>query len=185
MSSIRTLSRRACKCGVSAVFSSPPPASPTFAVAPGGVAILAKQPLSIRKLRPESLEVWEKKGRVLCACIPGKVPVYLVGVYGFPPSHEESCNNDAMFACCFQWAAEWREPVLILGDFNESFHSLSSLSLSHQWCLWRATDDAPTTPGKTSRLAGGAAIDHVLANRPAYDILVSCQVQYELALSDH
>ena len=139
----------------------------------------------IRKLRPETLERWEKKGRVLCACVTGMIPIYLVGVYGFPPSHEERCNNDAMFADCLQWATQRRDPVLILGDFNESYAASASLTLAQQWGFWRVTDDSPTTRGKSSRIAGGSAIDHVLANKAAYDIITSSQVRYDLALSDH
>ena len=118
----RSLARRARSLGYSAAFSSSPPASPTFRVSPGGVAILVRSPLSIRKLRPERLEVWEKKAIVfsVLACIPGTVPIYLVGAYGFPPSHEERCNNDAMFVDCLQWAAERRDPVLFLGDLDEN-----------------------------------------------------------------
>ena len=47
-SALRMLARRARACGYFSSWSHPPPRAATFSVAPGGVAILARDPLALR-----------------------------------------------------------------------------------------------------------------------------------------
>ena len=44
-----------------------PPASPTFEVAPGGVAALARLPSSLRHLHPPEQTKWDALGRIMVA----------------------------------------------------------------------------------------------------------------------
>ena len=119
--SMPSMQRRAKARGFEAVFSTPPGASPTFSVAPGGVCCIARHPLTIRSFVPPVLKRWEELGRVLCVKVLASVPFTLMGVYGFPAGHPERRNNDSLIAHVFHAASEMNTPVLIMGDFNVAF----------------------------------------------------------------
>ena len=64
---IRALSRVARSRGFDAVFGVPPPPSPTFSVSLGGLAVLTRLPITVRKVHPPELVKWEEEGRILVA----------------------------------------------------------------------------------------------------------------------
>ena len=71
-SGLRTRARRAGACGYFSSWSHPPPRAATFAVAPGGVAILAKEPLALRSAKIPELQPWVEQGRlVVCKLTSG------------------------------------------------------------------------------------------------------------------
>ena len=76
----------------------PPPPSPTFHVAPGGVAIIAKEPWVVRSLKVPTLQKWVTTARLALATLlgPDAPNIILVTVYGYPEGHEFSGLNEEM-----------------------------------------------------------------------------------------
>ena len=64
---LRSLARRAMRLGITSVWSSPPPPSPTFSVAPGGTVVLAKSPFVAKEQPVPALQGWVSAARLCIA----------------------------------------------------------------------------------------------------------------------
>ena len=181
-----SMARRAKRFNYGVVWSSPPPSSRTFAIMPGGVAILAKKPVALTRVRPAALAEWEGEGRVCSAKIVlGSFSMLLVSVYGYPHSHPRCRDNDALLRQVFTWIAEQTLPVLMGGDLNVSIGTSEPLSLVHRLGLWRITDDMPTTMAKSTGRPTGPPIDHIVCNAKMLDLQIKAKVSYSIPMSDH
>ena len=90
-----------------------------------------------------------------------------------------------MFAECLHWASSQAQPVLTMGDFNETPDTSPVLSLCSQCGLWNISGAAPTTKGKQSWIASNSAIEHMFCNGRALDLGAYAKVDCGLSCSDH
>ena len=185
-SALRTLARRARACGYFSSWSHPPPQAATFSVAPGGVAILAKDPLALRTEKIPELQMWVEQGRlVVCKLVSGSFVCHLACLYAFPVTHPRRGENESFFRMIYSWAMSLRSPVLIGGDWNETRQSSQFLSLCGALGLVCISPNTPTTRAKRSPIAKSAAIDHVVVNQHFLDLRVSSVIRYDMCVSDH
>ena len=181
-----SLSRRAKALGYTCVWSAPPPASNTFETPPGGVAIMAKDKHTLRKIRSEEVHCWHEVGRALAAIlIIGSSCVCIVGVYGFAASNREHDMNEVLLTQLGCWVARLKMPALLLGDFNQNTSSSAFLNLCDVTGLWRLSSNEPTTSNRKGQVAETLPLDHVMANARMLDFTTSAQVDYSVHLSDH
>ena len=180
------LLRRAHSLGYSLIFSDPPPASPTFTLAPGGVAIGAKHPHSLRRIRPACLEQWFLQGRVVVGLfVSSSFSCICVSVYCFAESHPKRAANEALIVDIFHWTSKLSHAVIVGGDFNMGAMGCGPLALAHTWGLMRIGDNSPTTRGKTGGVSRGEPIDHVYINVKMRDHAFTGGVNHDRYLSDH
>ena len=183
---IRSLSRVMRSKGFDAVFGVPPPPSPTFSVRPGGLAVVTKLPLSVRKVHPPELSYWEEAGRIVIAdVIDGDAHLYVLAIYGYAPSHEEHTANDSLLTECMAWAGRQKVCVLFTGDMNETVHTSGALASSMEHNMRRISPDSPSTAGKHASVSKQMPIDHALVNLPLWDCLIESRFRYDLPLADH
>ena len=184
--SVRSLSRSLSGLGFASVWSAPPPRGATFEVPPGGVAICARKPLFIKQIKAPDLHRWESQGRLVAARIMmDSEELIVVGIYGFPPSHDNRRMNEDFFAQVFIWARGLRTPVVIAGDFNHTVSTSRTLSLAPTMGLWKVSPNDPTTRSKKGGASTHAAIDHVFGNYRLLDMRPHAHVDTTKWLSDH
>ena len=168
------------------MWSSPPPATSTASLAPGGTAILVKNRFAISELRVEQLDEWFLRGRVCAAEITlDNTTVVVIAMYGFAPSHPDRHLNEAFFTQVGLWANTLTKPVLWGGDFNATVVASQFLSLIRRVGLWRISPDVPTTRGHSATSSGKAPIDHVVCNSALLDLDVTCACNEVEPISDH
>ena len=167
------------------MFSAPPAASPTFSVAPGGTCCLAKHPLQVRSHILPGLGKWEGEGRLVSVMVLMRIPVCVIGIYGYPAGHPQRLQNEALIADIFYQASRLTMPVLIMGDFNTSPQNSSPMTLSESWGFWKVSSDRPTTLSKRTGVASGVALDHAYANAKALDLGFKMDVSCFASISDH
>ena len=183
---MRSLARLSRSLGFDCVFGAPPPASPTFEVAPGGVAICAKIPLTLRKLHPPELAHWEIQGRVLVVELISELwSMIVIGIYGFPASHEQHSSNDDLVAACLSWGGGRKSRVLIMGDLNESVQTCLPIAASRELHMTRVSPDLPSTWSKAGEPSKTLPIDHCFANQAVRQDIVEVSFRRDLLLSDH
>ena len=164
----RALARRALRLGITSVWSSPPPPSPTFSVAPGGTAILARSPLVAKEQPIPILQRWVSAARLSVARVSLPSPSSLassllaVVIYGFPESHSERDRNDELLRDVFISLEAWKCPILVAGDMNSTIMQSPALANAEQWGFFRISPDVATTVNKTGLPKGGQPIDHML-----------------------
>ena len=164
----------------------PPPASPTFSAAPGGVALLSRLPFSLRRLHPAPLHKWNSMGRILVGeAYIGSISVVLVGIYAFAPSHPDFATNDELCVDVCAWAGAQKCCLMVAGDFNAGPTTCGALASCREFGLHRISPEKPTTCGRAHDLAKHHAIDHVLVNEQLLQFSVSCDVDYGVTISDH
>ena len=109
-----SLARRAASLGYQVIWSPPPKASATFALAPGGTAICVRFGVGVSAIRPPHLDRWHALGRVCAAkIILGNETVIVIVTYGFAPDHEDRALNEAMLMQTGLWIAELNAPRLV------------------------------------------------------------------------
>ena len=183
---IASLGRRFLAKGYHSAFSHSPPASPTFAASPGGVCILVKAPLMIKKLHPPSLQGWRDKGRLVCArVILPTSSMVLICLYGYAWGHPLHNTNEILISDTLYWASGLKCAVLVGGDLNESEHGCSALALARQWGFFHLSGESVTTRGRGALCSKGEPLDHLLGNHIALDMGVTAWVDQERWLSDH
>ena len=183
----RSLGRVIAGKGYASVFSPPPPASNTFLVPPGGVAVLARDGLGLRRIKAvESLAEWEDEGRMVAAYLSyGNQVVVVVAVYGYPASHMRHDMNDTMLIQLHNWISSLKMPVLVAGDLNTTTSASSYLSICQRAGVWRISPDLPSTTNRFGGPAEGKPIDHVLVNSRLLDLGVVAAIQHDICMSDH
>ena len=182
----RALARRLHHWGFVSVFSPPPPRAPTFEVPPGGVAVLARRPLTLRHVSVPTLHKWEMLGRVVVArLVMEEQQIVIIAIYAYPPSHECRHSNEELYAQAFAWARALREPVLIAGDYNQVVSSSQTLSLAETNGVYRISPEMATTRSKWGGPSGNLAIDHAFCNHAFLDLAPEVTVDQTRWLSDH
>ena len=183
---VKTMSRMARFHNFDAVFGASPPSAPTFSAAPGGIALFALLPFSLRKLHPPTLYRWEQCGRALIASvILGKMSLIIVGVYGYPPSHPDVATNDELIACALAWAGAQKCCTMVCGDLNVTPNNCPPLAACNEFGMWRISPSKATTRGRESHLSKGLAIDHMMVNSSLLQHVLQCDVRYDISISDH
>ena len=183
---MRSLARMGRSLGYDCVFGEPPPPSPTFSVAPGGVAMCVRLPLTIRKLHPPELSVWESQGRVLvCEVISADWSAIVIGVYGFPLSHDAHNTNDDLISSCLAWGGCRKCRVIVMGDFNESVATCLPIAVSGEMHMSRMSPNLPSTWNRQGMRSKQAPIDHCFANNAVKAEIVKVAFRDDLVLSDH
>ena len=180
----RVLSANACTC----VWGAQPPPSPTFRVAPGGVAIIARQPWSVRKYHIPILDKWCKRSRVVSALAthPNMQNVVLVSVYGYAESHPSRSTNEDLVKDVLTSLADLKVAAFAGGDLNVHVHDSQTLTLSEAIGVFCVTpSDQPTTRARDGAPSTNYPIDYVFANQQAKDMVVEARVNYQVHLSDH
>ena len=168
------------------VFSAPPPASNTFSVPPGGVAICAKNEFTLRKLDVEAIAEWECEGRMVAAHLTCRGRgLVLISVYGYPASHQRRSMNDMMLIQLHNWIASLKMPVLVAGDLNTNILSSSYLSLCHAAGIWRISPDVPSTSNRFGGVSEVMPLDHALVNARMLDWGVRADIRHDICISDH
>ena len=186
-SAIRSLSRRLAALAFASVWSAPPPRGPTFEVPPGGAAICARHPLSLRHVSVPELHSWEMAGRLVVARVLSlSHELMIVAVYGYPPSHACRGKNEDFFSQVFSWARSLRTPVIIAGDYNHTLATSRTLALAPSVGIWKVSPNDPTTRAKGGAAkAIGTAIDHIYGNYRLLDLSPSSWIDKTRWLSDH
>ena len=92
----RSLGRRAASEGVSSVWGPPSPPTPSCSMAPGGVAVFAREPWTVKPEPVAALEKWRLRSRLVVTrvCGPSKWNFILICLYGFADGHPEKGAND-------------------------------------------------------------------------------------------
>ena len=182
----RALSRTARGAGFEACFGVSPGSSPTFQVAPGGIAIFARLPLGIRQLYLDKLLHWINRGRLIVTeVIAQSQRIVVIGLYGHPVSHPDYHTNDALFGTTMLWSAEQKAMVLLGGDFNSTISGSCALSGHRDFPMWQVSLNAATTKTRRNETAKGQAIDHLFSNRHLLERCSNPVIRYDLSLSDH
>ena len=181
------MSRIANALGFSVVWSASPPPSPTFSVAPGGTAILARRPLELHELRIPSLERWRMQARLCTACIvdASKNKVVFASCYGFPLNHEERRANESLLESTLSELSEMICPAFLMGDMNDHPTTSNALAKASAMGMYRLSDDSPTTLNKQGAPATKLPIDHCFGNRVAMECGYKCKTDPTLVVSDH
>ena len=181
-----SLARRAASLGYQVIWSPPPKASATFALAPGGTAICVRFGVGVSAITPPQLDRWHAMGRVCAAkIVMGSEMVFVVVTYGFAPNHQDRSLNEAMLMQTGLWIAELNAPVLWAGDLNVTVPASPFLALLCTIDLWRIFPDESSTRGKHASSSGKVPIDHVIFNSKCLDLCVSCVFDSIAPLSDH
>ena len=120
------------------IWSASPPPSPTFAVAPGGTALLVKTPLVVQAIRPPCLERWFLEARLCIGLVRDSFRLKLVVAvcYGYPRGHPSRCANEAFLRDVLTWLGMLTCPSMLLGDLNDH-PSTSACSAEGSRC-WHA-----------------------------------------------
>ena len=113
-------SRMAASLGYEVVWGTPPAPTSLSIVAPGGVALFARKPATLRRVHPGELEVWAAQGRLLVATVvwPCKVHLTMVVMYGFPRAHTQAGANEDMISSALLWISSLRTPACLTGDLK-------------------------------------------------------------------
>ena len=186
----RSLARMALKYGLTCVWSSSPPPSPTFSVSPGGTAVLAREPLVAREEHIPLLAQWVSASRVCSARVSfpsssGVSSFLAIVIYGYPDSHPERDRNDELLRDVFVSLEAWTCPILVAGDLNTTVAQSATLAQADQWGFFRISPNLATTTNKEGLPAKSAPIDHMLANTRMMDMIYECKVDWGVAISDH
>ena len=186
-SAIKSVARAALSFGYESSWSSSPPPARASAVSPGGVGILCRAPLSVRKVRVPELERWMNEGRLLIVhlLIPGSEPILLILIYAYAVSHPSRVDNESFVAQVLHWAQGMSQPILIGGDMNMHREECAALALSHTYGFWHLGPLTPSTKGRDSVLSKKGPIDHVLGNVALCDLGVKVEVDLSRAYSVH
>ena len=180
----RVLAGKGCSC----VWGVQPPPSPTFSVAPGGVAIIAKSPWSVRPYPLPILDKWRKRSRVVTALAthPTMHNILLVCVYGYSDTHPNRGLNEDLLRDALTSIASLNIAAFVGGDLNVHVAESSVLTLSEAigvTCVSPVRHT--TTKTKTGAPSSSHAIDLMFANYKAKDLVSRARVNYHVHLSDH
>ena len=185
--SVRSLARVASGLRCSVVWSSSPPPSPPFSVAPEGCAIFVRSPLVVEELRPPALEKWRNEGRLCVARISdsGGRAVCVVSCYGYPPSHQGRRANEVFLLDALAYTGGLNYPSILLGDLNDHPTTSNALAQASIFDMHRLTCDDPTTLSKDGNLSAKLPIDHCYVNRRSLEVGVDAKIDPTLRVSDH
>ena len=186
-SSMRALARVASSLGFAVVWSAPPPPSPTFLVAPGGTAILVRQPYVVEEMRVPALERWRSEARICVASVTdaGGMSMCFASCYGYPISHQSRGANEAFIRDTLLFLGRLTCPAVLLGDLNDHPSTSDVLAQSHLAYMHRITDESPTTLAKDGEIAAKNPIDHCYLNQRALELAPRVKVDSTLRISDH
>ena len=180
----RVLAANDCSC----VWGVSPPPSPTFSVSPGGVAIIARKPWTVREYSLPAIEKWRAMSRVCTAiAVHPQVPnVVLVAAYGLSESHHNKDMNEGMLMDIMMSAASLNMPVFVGGDLNTQRGNSQALTMAEAIGLTCVSpSDKFTTMSRDGAPSKSPPIDFLFANEKARDLVIQARVNYGVALSDH
>ena len=183
----KATARRFAADGSSVVWGLPPPPSPTFAVSPGGVAIVARPPWKVRPYMLPALRKWTQMSRMVVARAAHPCHnLVLLCVYGFPESHPNRSMNEEMLIEAFATMASLTMPAILGGDLN-TIHgeSLAMVLAEALGILCVSPIDKPTTKSREGDPSSSKPLDYVFANYQAKDLIANTRVNYAISLSDH
>ena len=183
---MKCLARVARASGYDVVFGPAPPPSPTFDVSPGGLAVISKLPISLRRLHPPELDRWDSSGRVVVVqVVNGRDGFIIVAVYGYPLSHVEHGTNESLLTDSLVWSGKTKAPVLMAGDFNETIRSSPMLAAAGEVGMRRVSPNFSSTMGKVTHIAKRPPIDHAFVSKAMWCRFSRCSLRYDLPLADH
>ena len=181
----RSVARRAHALGFTCIWSCPPPPSETFECPPGGVCILAKESLCLRKVCNHEIDAWDKRGRAVCGNIVcGSQKMLLVCLY-FPNSHPDCKLNECLLTQVGSWIAGMTCPAILGSDLNTTLSESAYLALSPSNWIWQVADNKPTTKTKKGEIASSLAIDHIFTNARGLDLGPKAWADHDVSISDH
>ena len=185
-SGIHSLTRLAASHSLEAVWSSPPPPSPTFSVAPGGTAVFVRKPLKVRSLTIPALERWRLRAR-MCACEivdTSGASAVVISAYGIPPGHVERKTNEDFVRDLLVALLSLKCPAFLCGDLNDTVKESQSLSLASALGVFHLNPGGASTKRRRES-SWKEAIDHVFANKAAIDMDPMAVFEPGIDLSDH
>ena len=166
-----------------------PKASPTAEVMHGGLVAFARAPWTVRRVYPSELVRWMEDARILaCVCWHphSRCMIHVALIYGYPPSHPSRHLMPTLLRQLFLWCEGVKGPALVLGDFNMTRDSGEEMAGMEALGLTCLSPNRPTTWGKDMvTVAKGGAIDHIIGNMEARDLMVNSDIQQQATLSDH
>ena len=156
-------------------------------MAPGGVAIIAKSPWTVRLEKIPILEKWRIAARLVVGRVMGAHgdSIMCVSVYGYPPSHCDFGKNEDLFRDIFMSMKDLTLPVVVAGDLNTTCMQSETLSRIESLGFVRISNDASTTMTKVGCAKKGDPIDHVVVNLRMRDLVTKVRVNRSLVISDH
>ena len=127
----------------------------------------------------------EVEACVAKVCGPSGSCIVIIAAYGFPPGHQDRGANEEMFKDLLGALTSLTCPSILVGDLNSTISDSQSLSLASMIGAVVLSPQGSSTTKRSKGRAKREPIDHVIANKPAVDLITLTRFEHNLVVSDH